>query len=267
VVQGTFQNVDQYRVDLRSPNSFQVPVRATTKEMYARWLGPVDADYSRLFTVTQAIGRNGTLITGQITSNFSYPLINVKVIVIEPRPTMPLKYLDKTGASGMVSSRVSAAPFVGSAWKIGKLDPGAVIDLSELRGGQSLTQDFNKLSKSVENSDNPTIPSKNEFDTFIELLQFFQLAEPPEYSVPVNTRGTVRPNDFNREIFREIDLSAWTARPCIIVIGQVQNESDAKLPLPLSVSGVPTQSEGTTIARWIYPLTFTAEDIAEKEQE
>ena len=50
---------------------------------------------------------------------------------------------------------------------------------------------------------------------------------------------------------RELDLSPWFVRPCLIVIGYLE---DSECPIPLRVNGDPVPSDGLTVVRWVYPL-------------
>jgi hypothetical protein len=54
-----------------------------------------------------------------------------------------------------------------------------------------------------------------------------------------------------RKLGRELDLSAWFTRPCLIVFGYLD---EAPTPVPLLVEGRTPASVGLTVVRWIYPL-------------
>ena len=54
---------------------------------------------------------------------------------------------------------------------------------------------------------------------------------------------------------RELDLSPWFVRPCLIVIGYLEPSA---CPIPIRVDGKPVTSTGTTVVRWIKPLKLDA---------
>jgi hypothetical protein len=105
----------------------------------------------------------------------------------------------------------------------------------------------------------------------IEMLSMFHALTPPEY-----IRGNADQSDkesvvINRRAGRELDLSTWFSRPCLIIIGSLH---DSPMPLPVLVDGEPvaldSQSESVTIVRWIYPLpldeTQLADDVNEEDR-
>jgi hypothetical protein len=55
---------------------------------------------------------------------------------------------------------------------------------------------------------------------------------------------------------RELDLSAWFARPCVVVMGFVD---DVPIPVPLTVDGERVGGRGTVMMRWVLPLETDVE--------
>jgi hypothetical protein len=74
------------------------------------------------------------------------------------------------------------------------------------------------------------------------------LAPPPYLQNPPVGRDTVR---IERIVGREVDLSAWFTRPCLIVIGYRRG---SPLPVPVAIDGETPPSDGLTVVRWILPL-------------
>ena len=57
---------------------------------------------------------------------------------------------------------------------------------------------------------------------------------------------------------RELDLSPWFNRPCLIVIGYLEN---SETPLPIRIRGERPNSNGTTVVRWIKPLEVDIREV------
>jgi hypothetical protein len=103
------------------------------------------------------------------------------------------------------------------------------------------------------------------------MLSIFQQLTPPTYLRALNDTTTYEETvTFHREVGRDLDLSAWFTRPCLIIIGYL-DESKCPLPLRINNAGDAPESNGLTIVRWIYPLPLEEkvafqEVFAEKEQ-
>ena len=88
----------------------------------------------------------------------------------------------------------------------------------------------------------------------LEMLSFYHQLTPPKYY----RRGNKDPENViaSRQICRELDLSAWFTRPCVIVMGYLQLNPDEAVttPVPFQVNGRRPASDGMVMVRWIYPL-------------
>ncbi len=91
---------------------------------------------------------------------------------------------------------------------------------------------------------------------FIEMLSMFHQLTPPKY----HRGGNKDPKTavLSRKLGRELDLSAWFTRPCLIIIGYLE---DSPCPVPLRVDGKAPKSEGLTVVRWIYPLPLVEDEL------
>jgi hypothetical protein len=100
----------------------------------------------------------------------------------------------------------------------------------------------------------------------IEMLSFFQQLTPPTYVKSDPQDPDVEHLYIDRMGGRELDLSAWFTRPCLIVIGYLDN---TELPIPFRVNNddVAPPSEGMTVVRWIYPLPVNVEVAFPKKDE
>jgi hypothetical protein len=92
---------------------------------------------------------------------------------------------------------------------------------------------------------------------FMVMLSIFHQLTPPKYHrVADKEPETVV---MTRKLGRELDLSEWFTRPCLIVIGVLENSST---PVPLRVDGRAPASDGLTVVRWIYPLPLDEAQFA-----
>jgi hypothetical protein len=84
----------------------------------------------------------------------------------------------------------------------------------------------------------------------LEMLSLYDMLEPPAYrrNQAALSQGVLR---VHRRLGRELDLSSWFTRPCIIVTGFLDG---AALPAPLRVDGREPSSAGAVMARFILPL-------------
>jgi hypothetical protein len=88
---------------------------------------------------------------------------------------------------------------------------------------------------------------------YLEMLSIFQQLTPPVYLKASADDSWESSVAFHRELGRELDLSPWFNRPCLIVIGLLE---DAPSPVPLRIDGetdIPV-TNSMTVVRWVYPL-------------
>jgi hypothetical protein len=92
----------------------------------------------------------------------------------------------------------------------------------------------------------------------MEMLSIFNQLDPPPYLRAGLNSQTEDGMSAHRELGRELDLSAWFTRPCVIVLGYLE---DTACPIPIRLDGddQPPISTGTTMIRWVYPLPLDEE--------
>ncbi len=91
---------------------------------------------------------------------------------------------------------------------------------------------------------------------YFEMLSMYHQLTPPKYRRVANKDpDTVV---ISRKLGRELDLSSWFNRPCLILMGYLE---DSATPIPLQVDGTTPRSNGLTIVRWIYPLPVDEDRI------
>ncbi len=276
-----FPNVDRYTVDVgRDPAVFSIPARSTTSQLYANWLGPLRKDWVGMIfadpsqaveAVVTADGREDHL-AGILRHDLPGTLTNVIVLWIKSDRVPPRQYA-KEGDKDLpyVSQGETRILNNGEAWSIPTWAPQTPLDLSTLgstasgpRRAASMYQFLLKYKSEfdreypVTNMD--TIPSVNDIRMYLEMLGIYNQLMPPEY---LGSSADRLQNQLviKRDLGRELDLSMWMTRPCIIIMGRLEN---SPTPVPLRIEGSEQPSSGVTIVRWVYPLPLD-ERIAFKD--
>jgi hypothetical protein len=83
----------------------------------------------------------------------------------------------------------------------------------------------------------------------LDMLSLYQMLPPPTYRK--QAKQMAAPVRFKRSLGRELDLSAWFTRPCLIVTGYLDAQA---LPVEFTLDGDRPASDGTIMIRWILPL-------------
>jgi hypothetical protein len=272
-----FPNVDRYRVDIaRHPSDYAVPSRATAKQFYANSLGAVSADWGGMLSADpndpiQVDPKQPDRLTGTISHSLPGPLRNVRVIWVQDnRPTQRRYAL---AADGSNNEEPWVRPLesgdmlnTGRFWKLDlPLDPGRAYSLSEIlkSSGPAFLDsniDLTYVKPFKDRTDVFAPPSVSTYQgAFRDMLSLFQGLTPPVY-VETDPRNPKTTDNLlvRREIGRELDLSGWLNRPCLIIIGELD---DSPAPIPLQVNGEMAASRGLTVIRWVYPLDFVADSV------
>ncbi|MCH8343413.1 MAG: hypothetical protein IH983_05455 [Planctomycetes bacterium] len=282
-----FPNVDRYRVDVgKAPADYDIPVRATATQLYAQWLGALDPKWGGMLRVDpddpiRAVSNASPTespVTGTIVHDLPGVLSNVRVIYVSGDRLPPRGYdLDQAGNPLPWVPRIRSGELLnhGRMWSPSSGDwyPGTPYSLaSELRLGQrerrgSAGLAFNIYERYIRDHESDTFmgrgmggsrPSMNppRQRLFIEMLSIFHQLTPPKYHRELNKEPETAV--LSRKLGRELDLSAWFTRPCLIIIGYLE---DSPCPVPLRVDGKAPKSEGLTVVRWIYPLPLVEDEL------
>lgn len=269
-----FPNVARYVVPVRTPASYTVPARATTKEMYARWMGAPEEKWARAIEVVEPIEydpRGRRLSGGVMGNNLPHRLANVRLYLVQPARLMSKAYRDETGQDPILRPGASGQLLnITQSWAIPDMAEGDLIRLNDLRGiaqfDSEISRDFSTVTGYSDDDmawqggsvRTPAADPRVQY----RLLTFFNMVPPPAYVQPPGSMGGTRPT-VRRILGRELDLSVWLTRPCIILIGELV---ESGIPVPLRVDGRPVEGRGLTMVRWICPLPVTADDVAEQLQ-
>lgn len=265
-----FPNVDRFRVDVaRNSTNYQIPSRATATQFYAHWTGPLTEAWGGRLRAEGAITATGnaagteTGLRGSIINELPGNLTDVCVIWVQNRRVAKRNYARNSrneelpwvseGSSGNV-----AMLNVTSMWKPGtNLDfsPGRRLDLASITSKPApFRMQVDSYSQSYSGRDGANLTSsltESDRSNYMEMLNFFQQLNPPVYLKSPDANETDQVV-FRRELGRELDLSPWFNRPCLIIIGLLE---DSRCPIPLLIDGQPVEDNtGLTVVRWVYPL-------------
>jgi hypothetical protein len=274
-----FPNVDRYRVDVgRSPNAYSLPARATATQLYANWEGVLPESigemiYSDPEDPIRVVTRGGreVALAGSIRHDLPVPLTDVTVIWIRNNRFGRRVYEKGENALNVVAwTDRGQLPNSGHMWRETQIAPGLPFSLSKFQaegrgaGDSLLTQSIPRRYIEPYTGDGafsgPIRLTDANRQNYLEMLSMYHMLTPPEY-FKQQAANQITPSMVARRFLgRELDLSAWFTRPCLIIMGTLE---DSPMPIPFTVNDeVPRTEEGSrTIVRWIYPLPLV-EDIA-----
>lgn len=266
-----FPNPSRYDVPLDSPGAFEVPSRATASEFEVRWLGAPPATWGALpaadgpapITATITPGDPPfAMLKGTLTHGLPAPLRDVRVIHVNPlRRQLPR--LTETQPPTIMPSDLlpnhGRMVTVAGEWPAGTpLDVGRVLYPDgplPANGGGAAGLDLNLLEayyRPVATAPFGVAPfpsATTRMSRSLDMLTLYGMLEQPAYLMnPPRDPETAR---VLRTLGRQADLSVWLTRPCLIVMGVME---ESPLPLPLNVAGQAPSSAGTTFLRVVIPL-------------
>ncbi|MCH8152111.1 MAG: hypothetical protein IH830_07035 [Planctomycetes bacterium] len=278
-----FPNVDRYRVDVgKAPADYDIPVRATATQLYAQWLGALDPDWGGMLRVDPADpirvepdpATGDIRLAGSITHDLPGPLTDVRVIWVGNERADWLSYARNGDAelpwTDPPRDRGRDMLNAGHMWALSARDPwysGTPLSLTSFVPSNQTTLVSNIYKRYIRDYEKDTFigsglggspsgmnPPRQKL--FIEMLSIFHQLTPPKY----HRGGNKDPKTavLSRKLGRELDLSAWFTRPCLIIIGYLE---DSACPIPLRVDGKAPNSDGLTVVRWIYPLPLVEDEL------
>lgn len=269
-----FQNPDRYVVPFDEPAEYVVPVRATTKELYARWTGPLDPEWGGLFRAVEPLRLEGRAIRGSLTHDLPGTLQDFKVFLILPDRMLPPRYMPTEPGKPRV-----IAPPRGNMLNVGRLYAGArwpaggVLDLAAAETELNTPRIPATLVGGIDARYMDVLRREHDFNAGVttgggitgdetrrtfEILSLFHQMPPPEY-IQDRQLGQDPAVVLARVVGRDLDLSNWFNRPALIITGYLEN---SELPIPLRVEGNEPQSTGLTMVRWVHPLPVDMEALS-----
>ena len=281
-----FPNVAPYRIDVgKAPADYEIPARASVSQMYASWLGPLDPTWGGMIRVDpndplrvqrDARGERDERLVGSLIHDLPGTLENVLIVWVTNKRLSRRRWAKDgdTELAWVPALQSGKALNIGHMWAIGPWAPQAPLSFGTARmkpSGQTgferntlrryIEQYAGKGGFGVPGSQSPL--RDEDVRRHLEMLSFFHQVTPPRY----HRQGGRQPQEnlvLTRLLGRELDLSAWLTRPCLIVMGWLR---DSQCPIPLRVDGDPPNSSGLTIVRWIYPLPLAQEELTSKPSE
>ncbi|MEM1107430.1 MAG: hypothetical protein AAGH99_01935 [Planctomycetota bacterium] len=269
-----FVDTQRYRVDAAAPDTLDVPVRATSKQLMVDYLGPVDKEMSGL-AKPFSIGLAKPVVAdelgwpvGSVRHTLPGTLTNVRVIYCQGErvdsrgerrqlPPQIWSYLNADGENRwsseeplLLRGRPDArqretlyAPFrnwaqvpVDRDWK----NEGF---LGRRLGEQKGLGITDLPGSGVGGADESVIARH------FELLTFFDALPPPDVKRNPDKADFIPGFVVSRRLAPRMDLTPLTQGRRLIILGHLRG---SPLPVPLTVDGQTPDSEGWTVVRWVY---------------
>ncbi len=267
-----FPDARGYAMASRGPDTIRFPSRATVKQVQADWLGavpgtwglpvPTGAGSAPVGGEVRLVAREPVVdetlagrprsrdwaVEGTLTHNLPRGLKDVRAVLVLGQ-SAPARGGEAGALQAEAFSVVLPSGFVwepGTAVAVDQwfkpiaTDMRADKDLENLRGRP--TSALNVLG-AVESS-------RDTVQAMMALSFFDQLTPPAKFDADSRTLP-------RRQSTYGYDLSRWFTQPCLMILGVMEN---SELPVPVTVDDLPADQvrervRGTTIVRWIFPLT------------
>lgn len=250
----SFPDARAYVMDVRHPEEVVVPARSTSKSFQFEWLGvarsrgwnmpmPDPSDPPRLDS-------SGGL-TGRLSHNLPAPLRNIRIVVVQ-------KQLGASELETLRRSKVQGAmPFLARSYAFSSTRewaPGDVLDLGAvLNESGSRTGADNSIQPEIQGGNESPSSVDRQSSAFHFSSSVYSMMNQPIY---IDPRLGVTYKRYLRRLTHGLDLSKWFTQPCLIVIGEIEDQPS---PVPMYAGSPGSTRElpakGRTVVRWVYPLT------------
>ena len=260
----SFADSQAYGVNSRAPHKVLTPARSTTKNYVGEWLGgpawkmpmPLVEDGSTPGALVLAPdgSQRGWKLDGTLKHELPGTLRDVYVLVVRGQRSV------RAQESYAGQMQVEGGYYERAEWKPGDLldvdsdqqtwyalSAGRASLMPSLVGNVDGNVDFNGFAVTTGRFGNqaPSRPTPGNFQKRMMALSFYGMLDPPD-ARDSEIQVLAQRSDTHR-----YDLSRWMTRPCVIVVGHLENGPS---PVPLTLDGDPMGSTGRTVVRWIYPL-------------
>lgn len=273
-----FPNSDTFEIPTDTPNSLLIPSRATSSHFVTHWQGRLEGDWRNVPTVAETPIKqtiypgspNKFAIEGIIRHGLPWKIVSASVIQITPFRTPLPSYVTVDGLSYEQPGDPLPNHGLWVAIKANEWPVEKALNLAMLMGGtqeilpngriagdlglqSQLDTVFSRdMATDYRLSPFTTTNWKNYLSQIPFMYALFDMLPQPVYLK--NQIGYNKADPVVHKIRwlgRETDVSAWLARPCIMVIATLE---DAPSPVPLEIDGSRVDSRGTVIVRWIHEL-------------
>ncbi len=252
------------------PNQFQQPSRATTSNFAYGWLGNINQEpYNSIISVDKEnppvwltnFNKNSVgKLTGSVVNATTKTIKDVRIIWVTDKqnniPTLG-RFQDNTIAPWINSTDSGQLLNLAYSSSMPMWEPDTSIDLAQLDTTGISLLDTAVKSRYQDETDSSfystsTVITKKEWKTKMEMLSLYSVLQPPIYQKNPKSKQGPKTHKTVRHGGRALDLAPWFGRPCIIVMGFID---EAPVPVPVIVDGEKVlDSTGETFVRWIYPL-------------
>lgn len=255
-------------------SQLRVPSRSTTVDVQAQWLGAPPRDWGRVawedpqqpIRATTTLGASPAVtLSGTLWHGLPGPLHDVTLMHVGPwmyqsrkwtgskdQRIEPSDYPPRPARMVRLAGDWSPGPLdVGRAlYPQGGLNPAVVGDGSFVREIKNLYADplLARGNFSALKTD-PLEPDA--WRKQLSMLGLYQMLKPPDYRMNPPAPADTVVVRVTRQLGRELDLSAWFTRPCLIVTGFLD---ETTCPVPLQIDGRTPTSRGNAMVRFILPL-------------
>ncbi|MCA9281692.1 MAG: hypothetical protein H6812_04135 [Phycisphaeraceae bacterium] len=247
-----FPDARAYVMDVRHPEEVVVPARSTSKTFQFDWIGVARARGWGMPTPdTDNPPRfEGNQLVGSLRHALPAPLTNIRIVVVQKQ--LEARWLD----AARREKAISPMPFVASAYAIAGnagWAPGDTLNLADVLTGGARSATGNSVQFNLVGGVDSPSRVDSQSSAFHFSASFYSMLNQPDF----------RDNSFNsthkryhRRLTQALDLSKWFTQPCLIVIGEIDDQP-SPVPIyagsPSSARELPTT--GRTVVRWVYPLT------------
>ena len=266
--------------DIDGAGELRIPARSTSTDLQGWWLGApppgwgrvIDQDRERPVRATARGGESPRMgLEGVLRHVLPAPLRQVTVIHVGPFTWEGRRWSSRNGGEITPSAlpprpaRIATIPeWDGRPLDVGSLlypsgsvleatrpvNPGSLDEGSVPTSLAAMYRDplLNAVNRVTASIDERSLQTDSPFDE-LRMLTLFQMLTPPEYRRSA-TQGVTAVR-IVRSLGRELDLSAWFTRPCLIVTGFLD---DQPLPVAFELDGEKAPSRGRIMVRWVLPL-------------
>ncbi len=269
-----FPDTAQALRDIDRPGEVLAPSRATATEMQAWSLAPAPDSWGRVAWVeegnpVESVAQEGPNpkvgLRGAIRHGLPAPLQDVTIVHVTPWlyvtrawTTGSSPVIDPSGLPPRPARMATLRSWGDEALDLGKaLYPRGPLPVGGKGEGAMVSEIDSRYRKPLEGDVGAALSGtvtgafgSADWMRRLEMLSLYQMLEPPPYrrNPSALSQEVVR---VHRLLGRELDLSAWFTRPCVVVTGFLDG---AALPAPLRVDGREPSSEGRVMVRLILPL-------------
>ncbi|MEO0514164.1 MAG: hypothetical protein AAF086_02570 [Planctomycetota bacterium] len=269
-----FVDTQSYAVEAAAPDTLDVPVRATSKQLMVDYLGPVDGDLPGL-AQPFSIGVASPIVAddmgwpvGEVRHTLPGTLTNVRVIYC------PGEQIDSRGNVRQMTPQVWSYVNAAGSNRWSPDEPLLLAGRPDANSREVLYAPFRQwnqinferdwksegfLGRRIGEQKGPGLgdlagagggtADESVIARHFELLTFFDALPPPDVRRNPDQVDWTASYVFSRRLGQRLDLTPLTQGRRVIVLGHLR---DSPLPLPLTIDGQTPNSNGWTVVRWVY---------------